>query len=72
MLSILADGRRVTPFVILSRKNLPKKPPSEITFKCNVQGEELMVKWLTELTDSRLGALLKERGMLVVGAFNGH
>jgi hypothetical protein len=25
MLSVLADGRKLTPFVILRRKNLPKK-----------------------------------------------
>jgi hypothetical protein len=48
MLSVVADGRKLTPFVILKRKNLPKeKLPTGIIFKCNEKGwmmEELMVK----------------------------
>jgi hypothetical protein len=50
MLSVLADGRKLTPFDILRRKNLPKeKLPTGIMFKCNEKGwmmEELMVEWL--------------------------
>jgi hypothetical protein len=39
MLSVLADGRKLTPFVILRRKNLPKeKLPTGIIFKCNDRG----------------------------------
>jgi hypothetical protein len=76
ILSVLADGRKLTPFVILRRKNLPKeKLPTGIIFKCNKKGwmmEELMVKWLKEVWHRRLGALLKKRGMLVLDAFKGH
>jgi hypothetical protein len=36
-LAVLADGWKITPLVILKRKNLPKeKLYSGITFKCNV------------------------------------
>jgi hypothetical protein len=51
--SVLADGRKITPFVILKRKNLQKeKRPTGITFKCNEKGymmEKLMVKWLKDV-----------------------
>jgi hypothetical protein len=76
MLSVLADGRKLTPFVILKRKNLPnEKLPTGIMFKCNEKGwmmEELMVEWLTKVWHRRPGALLKKRGMLVLDAFKGH
>jgi hypothetical protein len=76
MLSVPADGRKLTPFVILERKNLPKeKLPTGITFKCSENGwmmEELMVKWQKEVWHRRPGALLKKRGMLVLDAFKGH
>jgi hypothetical protein len=76
MLSVLADGRKLTPFVILRRKNLPKqKLPTDIIFKCNEEGwmtEELMDKWLKEVWHRKPGALLKKRGMLDLDAFKGH
>jgi hypothetical protein len=76
MLSVLADGRKLTSFVILRSKNLPKeKLPTGIIFKCNDKGwmtEELMVKWLKEAWHRRPGALLKKTGMLVLDAFKGH
>jgi hypothetical protein len=53
MLSALAGGRKLTPFAILKRKNLPKeKLPTGIIFKCNEKGwmtEELVVEWLKEV-----------------------
>jgi hypothetical protein len=65
MLLFLADGRKLTPFVILRRKNLPKeKLPTGVTFKCNEKGwmmEELVVEWLKEVWRRRPGALLKKR-----------
>jgi hypothetical protein len=76
MLSALAEGRKLTPFVILRRKNLPKeKLPAGIIFKCNEKEwmtEELMVEWLKEVWHRRPGALPKKRGMLVLDAFKGH
>jgi hypothetical protein len=76
MLSVLADGRKLTPFVILKRKNLPKeKLPTGIIVKCNEKGwmmEELMVKWLKEVWHRRPGVLLKKRGMRFLDAFKGH
>jgi hypothetical protein len=76
MLSVLADGKKLTLFVILRRKNLPKeKLPTGIIFKYNEKGwmmEELMVEWLKEVWHRRPGALAKKRGMLVLDAFKGH
>jgi hypothetical protein len=76
MLSAMSDGRKLTPFVILRRKNLPKeKLPTGIIFKYNEKGwmmEEPMVEWLKEVWHRRPGALLKKRGMLVLDAFKGH
>jgi hypothetical protein len=76
MLSVLADGRKLTPFVILRRKNHPKeKLHTGIIFKCNQKGwmtEELMVEWLKDVWHRRPGAHLKKRGMLVLDAFKGH
>jgi hypothetical protein len=76
MLSVLADGRKLTPFVILRRKNLPKeKLPTRIIFKCYEKGrftEELMVEWLKEVWHTRPGALLNKRQMLILDAFKGH
>jgi hypothetical protein len=76
MLSVVADGRKLTPFVILKRKNLPKeKLHTGIIFEYNEKGwmtEDLMVEWLKEVWHKRPGALLKKRGMLVLDAFMGH
>jgi hypothetical protein len=50
MLSVLNDGRKLTPFIILKRKNLSKENPTGIIFKCNERGwmmeELLMIRWL--------------------------
>jgi hypothetical protein len=72
----MADGRKLTPFVILRRKNLPKeKLPTGIIFKCYKKGwmtEELIVEWLKEVWHRRPGSLLRKREMLVLDAFKGH
>jgi hypothetical protein len=53
ILSVLADGRKLTLSFILKRENLPKeKCPTGILFKSNGKGgmrEELMFKWLREV-----------------------
>jgi hypothetical protein len=64
MLSAVADGRQLTPFVILKRRNPPKEKLSTgIIFTCNEEGwmmEELIVKWLREVWHSRPDALLNK------------
>jgi hypothetical protein len=57
MFSVLADGRKFTPFVIPKRKHLP---------------EELMVIWLREVCHRRLDAFLEKREMVVLDALKGH
>jgi hypothetical protein len=63
MLSVTADGKKLTPFVILNRKNpLKERSPSGIIFKHNRKGwmtEELILEWLREVWDRRTGAILK-------------
>jgi hypothetical protein len=47
VLSVLADGRKLTTYVILKRKNLQKKLPAGTKFKCDEKEwlmEELMVE----------------------------
>lgn len=66
----------MTQFFILKRKICPKEEfASGIIFKCDEKGwmiEEFMVEWLREFRNSRPSDFLKKRGMLIVGAFNGH
>lgn len=63
MLSVVADGKKLTPFVVLNRKNpLKERIPSGIIFKHNGKGwmtEELILEWLREVWDRRAGAILK-------------
>jgi hypothetical protein len=63
MLSVIADGKNLAPFVILTRKNLLKERiPSGIILRHNGKGwmtEELILEWLREVWDRRAGALLK-------------
>jgi hypothetical protein len=63
MLSVVADGRKLTPFVILKRRTLPKeKLPTRIVFKCNEKGwmmERVIVEWLREVWQT--GCCSKEK-----------
>ena len=63
MLSVMVGGKKLTPFVILNRKNLVKERIlSGIIFKHTGKGlmtEELTLQWLREVWDRRAGALLK-------------
>jgi hypothetical protein len=71
MLLVLDDGRKLTPFIILKRKNLSK----EIIFKYKgwMMKELLMVKWLREVWHRRKSAALpKKRGIVVLDSFKGH
>lgn len=76
MLAVLADGRKLPPFVILKRKTIPKeKFPSDVIIRCQEKGwmtSDLMGEWLRLVWNRRPGALLKKRGMLVLDAFRGH
>jgi hypothetical protein len=63
MLSVMVDGKKLTAFVILNRKNLLNgRILSGIIFKHNGRGwmtEELILEWLREVWGRRAGALLK-------------
>lgn len=76
MLCVLADGRKLPPYVILRRKSMPKeKLPTGVIFRCQEKGwmtNELMVDWVKTIWNRRPGVLLKKRGMLVLDSFKGH
>ena len=76
MLTVTADGQKLTPYVILKRKTMPKETlPPGIIFRVQEKGwmnEDLVVDWLKVVWGNRPGALTKKRGMLVLEAFRGH
>lgn len=76
MLSVLADGRKLPPYVVLRRKTMPKeKLPPGIVYRCQEKGwmtQELVIDWLKTVWNRRPGALLKMKGMLALDAFRGH
>ena len=67
--SVLANGRKLTPFVI-KRKIRPKEEfASGIIFKGNKKGwkaEELISEWLREFWKSRSSVRLNKGGILLV------
>uniref|UniRef100_A0A3Q1GUX3 Pogo transposable element derived with KRAB domain n=1 Tax=Acanthochromis polyacanthus TaxID=80966 RepID=A0A3Q1GUX3_9TELE len=76
MLTCLADGTKLPPYVILRRKTIPKEPtPPGIIVRAQEKGwmeTELVVDWLKVVWGRRRGGLRKTRSMLVLDAFRGH
>lgn len=77
MLTVLADGKKLPPYVILKRKNLPKNEsfPPGLIMKAQEKGwmdNELVLDWIKRVWNRRPGALLKRPGMLVMDSFRGH
>lgn len=76
MLTCLADGTKLPPYLILKRKTIPKEAmPAGIIVRAQERGwmdTELVVDWLKVVWGRRPGALSKKRNMLVLDAFRGH
>uniref|UniRef100_A0A3Q3FBL7 HTH CENPB-type domain-containing protein n=1 Tax=Labrus bergylta TaxID=56723 RepID=A0A3Q3FBL7_9LABR len=76
MLTCLADGSKLLPYVILKRKTVPKEPmPAGIIVRAQEKGwmeTGLVVDWLKVVWGGRYGGLRKKRNMLVLDAFRGH
>lgn len=76
MLTCLADGTKLPPYVILKRKTLPKDPmPAGIIVRAQEKGwmeSRLVVDWLKVVWVRRPGGLRRRRYMLVLDAFHGH
>ena len=76
MLTCLADGSKLPPYVILKRKTVPKDPmPAGIIVRAQEKGwmeSGLVVDWLKVVWGARYGGLRKRRNMLVLDAFRGH
>uniref|UniRef100_A0A671XB87 HTH CENPB-type domain-containing protein n=1 Tax=Sparus aurata TaxID=8175 RepID=A0A671XB87_SPAAU len=76
MLTCLADGTKLPPYMILKQKILPRDP---ITTGIIVRAQEkgwmesrLVVDWLKVVWVRRPGGLRRRRYMLVLDAFHGH
>uniref|UniRef100_A0A8C4S949 HTH CENPB-type domain-containing protein n=1 Tax=Erpetoichthys calabaricus TaxID=27687 RepID=A0A8C4S949_ERPCA len=77
MLTILADGKKLPPYVIFKRKTLPKneKFPPGIIVRAQKKGwmdNDLVIDWLKCVWQCWPGSLLKMPNMLVMDSFRGH
>ncbi|XP_037362458.1 pogo transposable element with KRAB domain [Talpa occidentalis] len=76
MLGVLADGRKLPPYIILRGTYIPPgKFPSGMEIRCHRYGwmtEDLMQDWLEVVWRRRTGAVPKQRGMLILNGFRGH
>ncbi|XP_054976151.1 pogo transposable element with KRAB domain [Sorex araneus] len=80
MLGVLADGRKLPPYVILRGTYIPPgKFPSGMEIRCHRYGwmtEELMRDWLDVVWRRRGGGgggkLPQQRGLLILNGFRGH
>lgn len=76
MLGVLADGRKLPPYIILRGTYIPPgKFPSGMEIRCHRYGwmtEDLMQDWLEVVWRRRTGAAPKQRGMLILNSFRGH
>uniref|UniRef100_A0A3Q2X9R6 Pogo transposable element derived with KRAB domain n=2 Tax=Hippocampus comes TaxID=109280 RepID=A0A3Q2X9R6_HIPCM len=75
MLSCLADGTKLPPYVVLKRKTVPKEAmPAGIIIRAQEKGwmeTKLVVDWLKVVWGRRHGGLRKQRNMLILDAFSG-
>lgn len=77
MLAVLADGRKLPPYVVFKRKTFPKnvKFPRGIFVRVQEKGwmpESLVLDWLKNVWANRPGALLNLRALLSLDAYRGH
>jgi len=77
VLSCMADGTKLKPMVIFKRKRIPKgeKFLPGVVIHCHPKGwmdEEGIILWLNKVWDTRPGALLKKKSMLVWDQFSSH
>ena len=77
VLACMADGTKLKPMVIFKRKTIPKgeKIPSGVLVDCHPKGwmdEEGIVLWLSKVWNTRPGALLKKKSLLVWDQFRAH
>ncbi|KAH8008965.1 hypothetical protein HPB51_008156 [Rhipicephalus microplus] len=75
-LSCTADSRKLPAFIIAKRKAMSKEVlPPGVVVCINKKGrmdEAMMLEWTRVVWNSRPGALLRLRSMLVLDAFHGH
>lgn len=77
VLACMADGTKLKPMVIFKRKTIPKgeKFPNGVIVHTHPKGwmdEEGTLLWLSKVWNSRPGALLKKKSLLVWDQFRAH
>jgi hypothetical protein len=77
VLACMADGTKLKPMVIFKRKTIPKgeKIPPGIIIHCHPKGwmdENGVVIWLDKVWNTRPGALIKKKSLLVWDQFRAH
>lgn len=76
MLCITADGRKLPPYIIFKRKDVPnEKFPKGVVIRAQENGwmnNELVVDWLKTVWENRTGGLLAKKSLLVLDSFRGH
>jgi len=77
VLACMADGTKLKPMVIFKRKTIPKgeKIPSGLIVHCHPKGwmdEAGVLLWLNKVWDSRPGAALRKKSLLVWDQFRAH
>lgn len=78
MLSCLADGTKLRPYIVFKRKTMPKEAlPKGVVVRVNEKGfmtDDMVVEWYRLVWLLRPGASLKKDipNMLVLDSFRGH
>jgi hypothetical protein len=75
MLCIMADCRKLLPYVILKRKTLPKVNVKGVIIQAQESGwmdQALVLDWINCVWQKCLGAVLSLRSMLILDSYHGH
>ncbi|KAJ8885599.1 hypothetical protein PR048_011797 [Dryococelus australis] len=75
MLTVLADRRKLPPYIILKRKTKARGKPPNVVLTVQEKGwidSSLVLHWIKSGWCRRPGALLVQRGMLALDSFRGH
>jgi hypothetical protein len=75
MLAITADGQKLPPYMVFKRKMMAKEMfPQGIIVWVRESGwmtKDLVDDWIKSVRFQRMGALLRQRSMLVLDGFRG-
>lgn len=76
MLSVTADRRKLSPYVVFKRKTLPKESfPNGIIVRVQKNGwmsDDLVLDCMKMVWANHPGGLLRRKAVLILGSFRGH